>query len=90
MSRFRKIMSSTLAAATVCGAVASTSAPAEARGYGGAIAAGIIGGAALGAIAADASAPRYYVGHRRTRVGYRREYVDTPCGCVVRTVRYYY
>jgi hypothetical protein len=59
-----KTLTSALAALTLGGAVLATSAPAEAgwgyrhRGYGGAVAAGVIGGLAIGAIAAS-SRPAY-------------------------------
>ena len=59
-----KTLSSALAALTLGGAVLATSAPTEAgwgyrhRGYGGAVAAGVIGGLAIGAIAAS-SRPAY-------------------------------
>jgi hypothetical protein len=69
MMSFSKILTSTVAALTLGAAVLATSAPAEAgwryrRGYygygygygGGALAAGLIGGLALGAIAASAAA----------------------------------
>jgi hypothetical protein len=60
---FKTTLTAALAALTLGGAVLATSAPAEAgwgrRGYGGAIAAGVIGGLALGAIAS--SRPAYAV-----------------------------
>ena len=64
MTFSKKTVTSALAALTLGGAVLVTSAPAEAgwgyrhRGYGGAVAAGVIGGLALGAIAAS-SRPAY-------------------------------
>jgi hypothetical protein len=59
-----KTLAPALAALTLGGAVVATSAPAEAgwgyrhRGYGGAVAAGVIGGLAVGAMVA-ASRPAY-------------------------------
>ena len=51
-----------LVAAATIGAAVLPSAPAEARGRGGAVAAGIIGGLAAGALIGSAAAagPRYY------------------------------
>ena len=60
---FRKTISAALAATTLAGSLVATAAPAEARG--GAFAAGLIGGVALGAIAADAY--RYCAAPRATR-----------------------
>ena len=72
---FRKTICATLAAVTLGGSLVGAAAPAEARG--GAIAAGIVGGIALGAIAAEAyrPAPVYVVERRVVR--------RTRCGCVV-------
>ena len=72
---FRKTISAALAAATLAGSLVATAAPAEARG--GAFAAGLIGGVALGAIAVDAyrPGPVYVVERRvvrRTRCGLPR------------------
>ena len=64
MTFSQKTLTSALAALTLGGAVAVTSAPAEAgwgyhhRGYGGAVAAGVIGGLAVGAMIAS-SRPAY-------------------------------
>ncbi|HEX8663693.1 MAG TPA: hypothetical protein VF744_06650 [Beijerinckiaceae bacterium] len=75
MTTFRKTISSALAAITMGAAVLGSAAPAEARG--GAFAAGVIGGLAVGAIAAQAAQPRtVYVG-QRTYVRKHR------CGCMV-------
>ena len=75
MTTFRKTVSSALAAVTMGAAVLGSAAPAEARG--GAFAAGVIGGLALGAVAAQAAAPRtVYVGSRY----YVRKH---RCGCMV-------
>ena len=70
MTRTRKIITASLAALTLGGAVAATATPAAAwcNGWtcysdgprGGAIAAGVIGSLALGAMAASAAQPRYY------------------------------
>ena len=80
---FRKTISAALAAATLAGSLVATAAPAEARG-GGAFAAGIIGGVALGALAAEAYRPGpVYVVERRV---VRR----TRCGCVVHYHAYRY
>ena len=67
MTTFKKTIASALAALTLGGAVLTTSAPAQAGGggFGGAIAAGVIGGIALGALAASRpayAAPAYYYG----------------------------
>ncbi len=91
MTRTRKILTASLAALTLAGAVSATATPAAAwcNGWtcysdgprGGAIAAGVIGGLALGAIAAGAaSQPTYATCIQRQRVynsygdfiGYRR------------------
>lgn len=61
----RKIRTAALAAFSLCGAALATADSAEAgwryrhRGYGGAVAAGVIGGLALGALAASAARPAY-------------------------------
>ena len=79
---FRKTISAALAAAMLAGSLVATAAPAEARG--GAFAAGLIGGVALGAIAAEAYRPGpVYVVERRV---VRR----TRCGCVVQYHAYRY
>jgi hypothetical protein len=76
MTTFKKTISSALAAVTMGAAVLGSAAPAEARG-GGAFAAGVIGGLAVGAIAAQAAQPRtVYVGSRY----YVRKH---RCGCMV-------
>ncbi len=66
MTRSRKIITASIAALTLAGTVAATTTPAAAWGYrhgwgwgGPAIAAGVVGGLALGAMAASA-APAYY------------------------------
>lgn len=57
----RKLVVAGATAATLCALTAATVSPAEARGgWGGPFAAGVIGGAALGAIAAGAATPYYY------------------------------
>jgi hypothetical protein len=84
MSSFKKIVSSGLVAATLIGAVTATSGAAQARGFPAAgVAGGIIGAAALGAMAAEARAPRrtYVVYHR-----HHRHHHD--CTCVVRVRSY--
>ena len=83
MSTFKKTLSSSLAALTMVSALLASSASAEARGgRGAAVAAGVIGGLALGAIAVQAAQPRaVYVVHRRAHRHH--------CGCV-HHVRYYY
>ncbi len=53
----KKILTGALVAATVAGASIAASAPAEARGYGGAVAAGVLG---FGLGAAIAGQPHYY------------------------------
>jgi hypothetical protein len=71
----KKTLCAALALATLGGSLGASTTSAEARG--GAIAAGIIGGVALGAIAAQAYHPRtVYVAERR----YVRKH---RCGCVV-------
>ena len=75
MTTFRKTVCCALAAAAMGGSLIGSAAPAEARG--GAFAAGVIGGIAVGAIAAQAAQPRtVYVGHRY----YVRK---QRCGCMV-------
>ena len=74
MTTFRKTVSSTVAAVTMGAAVLGSAAPAEARG--GAFAAGVIGGIAVGAIAAQAQPRTVYVGSRY----YVRKH---RCGCMV-------
>ena len=56
----RKVAVAALLATTFGVSVAATSTPAAARGWGAPVAAGIIGGLALGAIAASANAHAYY------------------------------
>ena len=82
-----KSISTLVAAATVAGTL-GLSTGAQARGYYGVpVAAGIVGGLALGAFAAEAAAPRYarVVEHRYVRKGNKLHY----CGCVVRHVPMY-
>ena len=95
MTRFRKTLTASLAALTLGGAVlGTTTTPAAAWGYGyhggwgwggPAIAAGVIGGMALGAAAASASSGGYYACTARQPVydayGYVRYYraVRVPC-----------
>ena len=75
MTTFRKTICCALAAVAVGGPLVGSAAPAEARG--GAFAAGVIGGLAIGAIAAQAAEPRtVYVGSRY----YVRK---QRCGCMV-------
>ena len=67
MSTFRRTMTGVLAAATIGAGIAASTTSADAQwrrghhrgGWGGPVAAGVIGGLALGAIAAQA-APRYH------------------------------
>jgi hypothetical protein len=73
--QLQETLCAALAVSTLGGSFAASTTSAEARG--GAIAAGIIGGVALGAIAAQAYHPRtIYVAERR----YVRKH---RCGCVV-------
>lgn len=83
MTIFKKTLTAALATVAVAGAMTLQAGQAEARywrhGYGGgAVAAGIIGGLALGAIAASA-APRYvgacYRAHRTVWSPYHGAYV---------------
>jgi hypothetical protein len=75
MTILKKTICAVLAAATLGGSMVGSTTTAEARG--GAFAAGIIGGVALGAIGAQAYAPTtVYVAERR----YVRRH---RCGCVV-------
>jgi len=75
MTILKKTICAVLAAATIGGSMVGSTTTAEARG--GAFAAGIIGGVALGAMAAQAYAPTtVYVAERR----YVRRH---RCGCVV-------
>jgi hypothetical protein len=68
MSVIRKTLTGALAAATLTAGIIAASAPAEAQwrrghhrgGWGAPVAAGVIGGLALGALAAQAAQPRYY------------------------------
>jgi hypothetical protein len=84
----KKSISTLVAAATVAGTLAVSGTGAQARGfYGVPVAAGVIGGLALGAMAAEAAVgPRYarVVEHRYVRKNGKLHY----CGCVVRHVRY--
>ena len=72
----KKIIASSLAVVTVAGALATTSGAAQAKpiffphhhGFGGWGAAGLIGGLALGAVAANAYAGGYDCGRVRQRV----------------------
>lgn len=86
MSIVKKSIATLVAAATLAGTLGAASTGAQARGfYGVSVAAGVIGGLALGAIAAEAAvAPRYarVVEHRYVRKGKKLHY----CGCVVRHV----
>jgi hypothetical protein len=62
MTKVKKILVAGLCAATLGGSMVSFSDPAEARhrrGHGAAIAAGVVGGLALGALAAGAARPAY-------------------------------
>jgi hypothetical protein len=82
----RKSISVLIAAATLAGSLGATSG-AQARGFYAPAGAGMIGALALGAMAAEASAPRYarVVEHRYARKNGKLHY----CGCVVRHVRVY-
>ena len=90
MSAYRKLITGALAAATIAGGVLAASAPAEAQwrgrgahhyrggGWGGpGIAAGVVGGLALGAIAA----PRYYGHGYGAGYGYAPAYAASPYHC---------
>ncbi len=80
MTKFKTIACAALAALTMTGSLVGTSTQAQARG--GAVAAGIIGGAVLGAMAAHAyERPVYVVERRRpSRLVHVRSH---RCGCVV-------
>jgi len=100
MSKFRKIITTGLVAATLASAVvASTPAAAWYRrygygyGYGGgwgwgapAIAAGVLGAVALGAVATGAGAYPYYPAYSPYPVGYGYPY--GPRSCVVQNPLY--
>ncbi len=65
MITLRKTIVGGAAALAITAGVAAASSPAEARwrhhgGWGAPVAAGVIGGLALGAVAAQAAGPRYY------------------------------
>lgn len=62
MTKISKTLTAIAAAATLAIAAVAAPQPAEARGRGGAVAAGIIGGLAVGAIIAGASQSRYGYG----------------------------
>lgn len=83
----KKFISALVAAATVAGALAGSSTGARARDFYAPVGAGVIGALALGAMAAEASAPRYarVVEHRYARKNGKLHY----CGCVVRHVPVY-
>ena len=66
----RKILTAVVAAATIAGAAVSASTPAEARWRGGAVAAGVIGGIAAGALIAGAGRPAYGYGYAPGYYGY--------------------
>jgi hypothetical protein len=85
LSKTKKLVAAGLAAVTLGGAVVVSSAPAQAgyygygyggpryyhrRNNGGAIAAGLIGGLAVGALAASAARPAYGYGAYGRPVGY--------------------
>ena len=74
MTILKKSICAVLAAATLGGSMVGSATTAEARG--GAFAAGIIGGVALGAIGAQYAPTTVYVAERR----YVRRH---RCGCVV-------
>lgn len=61
MSKFTKIAAGSLAALTLVAAVATTSTPAEARGRGWGIAAGVAAGALIAGAAASHAYGGYYV-----------------------------
>ena len=56
----RKLFIALVAAVTIAGTVLAVPGEAEARWRGGAVAAGVLGGLAAGAIIAGAAAPYYY------------------------------
>lgn len=83
----KKSISILVAAATVAGTLAASGTGAQARGFYASAGPGVIGALAFGAMAAEASAPRYarVVEHRYARKKGKLHY----CGCVVRHVRVY-
>lgn len=82
----KKSISALLAAATFAGTLAASGTGAQARSFYGPAGAGVIGALALGAMAAEASAPRYawVVEHRYAR---KKNGKLHDCRCVVRRVR---
>jgi len=56
----RKWIIALVAAVTIAGSMVAVTPEAEARGRGGAVAAGVLGGLAAGAIIGSAAAPYYY------------------------------
>lgn len=66
MTTLRKTIAGTATALAITAGIAASTSPAEAYwrghrgGWGGPVAAGVIGGLALGAFAAQAAGPRYY------------------------------
>lgn len=86
MSKFQKTLAGALAALTLGAGIIAASTPAEAQwrrgyhrgGWGAPVAAGVIGGLALGAIAAQA-APRYH--YPAYGYGYRPVYPAYAYGC---------
>ncbi|GJE58839.1 hypothetical protein [Methylobacterium trifolii] len=81
----RKTITAAITALTLGTAVAAPG-HAQAMGFGGLAAAGIMGDIALGAARAEAGSRRgVIVEHRYVRKGNRLQY----CGCVVRHVRFY-
>ncbi|WP_342360472.1 hypothetical protein [Terrarubrum flagellatum] len=83
MTTFKKTLTAALAALSLAGAMTITTSSAEAywrRGYnGGAVAAGVVGALALGAIAASAAQPTYvsgcYIQRQSVWSDYRQGYV---------------
>ena len=83
MKTLKSITCLALAAVVATGSLVGTATQAEARG-GGALAAGLIGGLALGAVAAHAAERPVYVVDRRPVRKAKLHYVGSRrCGCVV-------
>lgn len=84
----KTLMTLAAAAAVTVGAIAAP-APAEARGRGGAVAAGVIGGLAAGAIIAGATRPGYGYGYGYNDGPYYGAYAAAPYGCSWRRERFW-
>ena len=82
MTLVKKSLTAGLAAVTLAGSLAASSAPAAAwghRGWGGPFAAGVIGGLATGAIIGSVARPAYGYGYGYPAYGYGPEPVYDPC-----------